>query len=1085
MLFYQKKVNSLNLELLCFLGVSFFPVQVIFILPPVKAEIIITQNSQAEINTLFQQGGQQFARGELKSAKDTYQQVLSLQRKQGDKPGEAATLIEIGEIKNELFQEEESLPYYQQALTIYQQLGDQSGEAKALTNIGKTYINLSNYFQASKFLEKSRALEENPLTFYQLGRLSLQLAQYPQALTYWQKFLEISSQVEEQSPEKQLRQQLREGTTLVLMAITDYFQTNQQESADKIYQVALDKFKPIWAEYQKLNHKFGQGKTLYLMGNAYSISGQYAEALRSYQQALTIFQELNLPLWEAQIFLSIGNTYLFQGDFAAKLTFIEKALTIYQEMGELAKVAATLSEVGDTYHSLLNEYSTAVPYYQQALAIYQKLDDSSTGDLSTSQLRIAQTLSKLALNYVNLAQYSSALENYQQALAIYQELNQTNIERKTVASILQGIGNIYVKLGQYAQAQDYLQQALTMAEELDDLWTQSQIISNLVNISVNLGQFERVQQYLAQDSAIRQQITNNLASSDEPVISQENQDEALLSLAQKTGNRTLEAIILSELAEKFQNSGDYPQAISYYQQALGIYQEIGQQSVVASNLGRIALLHYDLQQYGQALDYFQQALSIYEEIGEDSEVASMLTIRGQILVETAQYPQAETELLAAIEIWESVREGLTDEEKVSLLDVRSSSYRYLQQALIAQNKKEEALLIAERGRARAFIDLLLSRVKSLSTQAIKSPPPITLKQIQQIAQQQRATLVEYSLITEQQALYIWVIQPNGEVAFRSVDLSKLDTSLDNLVTISRESIGARGIRSLVESFAPRANQDEHLEKLYQILIQPIANLLPNEPDAPLIFLPQKSLFLVPFPALKDTEGNYLIENHTILSAPSIQVLQLTRGQKSRGPSQEILIVGNPTMPEIGEPPEQLPPLPGAEQEALAIGQILNTQPLTGDKATKEAILPLLTQAELIHFATHGLLDDFGTDIPGALALAPSEQDDGLLTAREILDLKLKAQLVVLSACDTGRGEITGDGVIGLSRSLITAGVPSIVVSLWSVPDAPTAQLMTEFYRQMQQNHNKARALREAMLTTMKQHPNPVDWAAFTLIGEAK
>ncbi|NCR27837.1 MAG: CHAT domain-containing protein [Microcystis aeruginosa G11-04] len=122
----------------------------------------------------------------------------------------------------------------------------------------------------------------------------------------------------------------------------------------------------------------------------------------------------------------------------------------------------------------------------------------------------------------------------------------------------------------------------------------------------------------------------------------------------------------------------------------------------------------------------------------------------------------------------------------------------------------------------------------------------------------------------------------------------------------------------------------------------------------------------------------------------------------------------------------------------------------------------------------------------ALASNPSANDDGFLTYDEILQLKLNAELVVLSACDTGRGDITGDGVIGLSRSLILAGTPSVIVSLWSVPDAPTASLMTEFYRNWQEKKlDKAQALRQAMLTTMKTHPNPRDWAAFTLIGEAE
>jgi CHAT domain-containing protein len=190
--------------------------------------------------------------------------------------------------------------------------------------------------------------------------------------------------------------------------------------------------------------------------------------------------------------------------------------------------------------------------------------------------------------------------------------------------------------------------------------------------------------------------------------------------------------------------------------------------------------------------------------------------------------------------------------------------------------------------------------------------------------------------------------------------------------------------------------------------------------------------------------------------------------------------------QAGEPAEQLGSLPGAEQEATAIAPLLGTQAITGDRATKAAIVQRMPQERIIHLATHGLLDDFkGLGIPGAIALAPSGKDNGFLTADEILDLKLNAELVVLSACDTGRGRLTGDGVIGLSRSFIAAGVPSLVVSLWAVPDAPTAFLMTAFYQNLTQAPDKAQALRRAMLDTLKQYPDPKDWAAFTLIGEAE
>lgn len=193
----------------------------------------------------------------------------------------------------------------------------------------------------------------------------------------------------------------------------------------------------------------------------------------------------------------------------------------------------------------------------------------------------------------------------------------------------------------------------------------------------------------------------------------------------------------------------------------------------------------------------------------------------------------------------------------------------------------------------------------------------------------------------------------------------------------------------------------------------------------------------------------------------------------------------PSVPaKIGDPPTQLPSLPGAEREALAIAPLFNTKAFIGSQATKAAIVQQMPKARIIHLATHGLLDDI-RGLGSAIALAPSGNDNGLLTAEEILDLKLNAELVVLSACDTGRGRITGDGVIGLSRSLISAGVPSVLVSLWQVLDAPTASLMTEFYQNLQKTPDKAAALRSAMLTTMKQYPDPKDWGAFTLIGEAE
>ncbi len=460
--------------------------------------------------------------------------------------------------------------------------------------------------------------------------------------------------------------------------------------------------------------------------------------------------------------------------------------------------------------------------------------------------------------------------------------------------------------------------------------------------------------------------------------------------------------------------------------------------------------------------------------------------------------------MAGIEIWESLRSYLGSQDllKVAIFETHETTYDTLYQILVEQNQLNTALEMTERARARAFVELLAGKVAADEIPPESAPP--NLEQIQQIARTQNSTLVSYSIIEsvvdaegtrqlQDSELYIWVIPPTGNIHFRQLDLKSLDTSLTDLVASSRESIGIRGRGSFEFELGEGASQRQRLQQLHQLLIQPIADLLPTEPKDRVVFIPQGTLFLAPFPALQDEEGNYLIEKHTILTAPAIQVLELTRQQRAKvrsAAAEDILVVGNPTMPrvttQIGDSPTQLPGLPGAEGEAIAIAQLLNTKAITKEKATETVIKQQLPKAKKVHLATHGLLDDFtGLGVPGAIALTPSNQDDGLLTADEILELNLNADLVVLSACDTGRGRITGDGVIGLSRSLISAGTPSVVVSLWSVPDAPTASLMTEFYRNLKESSDKAQALRRAMLTTMKQHPNPKDWAAFTLIGEAE
>jgi CHAT domain-containing protein len=593
---------------------------------------------------------------------------------------------------------------------------------------------------------------------------------------------------------------------------------------------------------------------------------------------------------------------------------------------------------------------------------------------------------------------------------------------------------------------------------------------------------------------------------------------------------------LERQAAQQRENGQFAAAADLYRQIIERYRELGETDEADEAFFELAKTVLLMKDYPQAIALFEQM------IAQHGGGAQTLTNLSLALFETGQYAKAETALKRAIAIWESLRSDSDhdDIDKVTLFEQQAHTYRLLQKVLIAQNKTEAALETAEGSRARSLVEQL-ARANGAT-----APNLPTLSDIQRIAQQQNSTLVEYSLVgsearilgiepQDETHLYSWVIQPSGKVAFRQIELKTMGiNSIREVVEQAREKgigVEGRGRRG------SRANTQNPLEQLHQLLIEPIADLLPTDPKARVTFVPQGALFLVPFAALQDATGQFLIEQHTLLTTPAIQLLSLTQGTPFTT-GGKLAIVGNPTMPSLPGAAglEQLSSLPGAEEEADAIAALFNTRFLTGDEATQTNVVEAMRNADIIHFATHGLLD-FDADLnafgevldptlptareggvyfspgaiivggnvtingvpahialsrekvarvamPGLLALAPTPEDDGFLSAQEIVQLDLQAQLVVLSACDTGRGRITGDGVVGLARSFIAAGVESVVVSLWAVPDTPTAELMVEFYRNLQRLPDRAQALRQAMLTTKQKYPEPINWAAFVLVGEA-
>ena len=522
---------------------------------------------------------------------------------------------------------------------------------------------------------------------------------------------------------------------------------------------------------------------------------------------------------------------------------------------------------------------------------------------------------------------------------------------------------------------------------------------------------------------------------------------------------------------------------------------------VANDALEKGIQQYESNQIDEALKSLEKARYIYavhlhDSQGDQGELRALYYL-GRSYLKINNLEQAALTLLTEINQAEQIRLQIPEKYKIIHADNQANTYHLLQEVLIRQNRIGSALEVAERGRARAFADLLDRRHSSLPKNELEGVIVPNLNSLIQIAHLQKSTLVQYSIMNENE-LYIWVISTDqtahmsdhkirSKVSFHR---AKWDAKFPmvELLANSRASIAVVNASPSVSKQLPPKENDPSLKELYKVLIEPIVNELPKDPNERVIFIPQGELFTVPFAALQDPQGKYLIESHTISTAPSIQSLAFTRslarkyhfGYQHR--PRPALVVGNPVMPIVNNQP--LSPLPGAEQEAIDVAKLLNTSPLLGAQATKSAILEQMPKARIIHFATHGLLDTIDQDIRGAIALAPDGQNTGILTAAELLKLKITPELVVLSACDTGLGTITSDGVMGLSRSLIASGVPSVIASLWAVNDNSTSVLMTHFYRNLKNNPNKAQALRQAMLSTMKEYPNPRYWAAFMLIGES-
>ncbi len=884
---------------------------------------------------------------------------------------------------------------------------------------------------------------------------------------------------------------------------------------------------------------------------------RFQAAIDTYEQALISSRDAGDYITEINSLYNLGFIYFSLGEKNKTEKYIKeflkvpegKTLDAFEQHSYPAKEYFEGFETND-YIKLLNR----VEYLEQILHISRSLG------YKLQEARLASILGILGNDYSRLENFKKADYYYQQSFAAAQALKpEVSLKIPTACEGFHGMWTLSLKCAQ---------QTLSIYKKLKnkDKTTEAGILSNIGQIYGILGDHDSEARYLEQAVAACQGIPQCGYHSD--------------------------GLYETDLAFSYFRTGKYNKAITSC--LIGIEKSNGNGNTFIQRLGNV---YQVIGENKKAIEYYQKLTKqrYFAEKVSTSHGGSVLFDLASAFLDSGNLGAAEQILKSSIEAYERQNPPLPSRSSIGSIEIGDAvlnsyprfigqirPYSLLQQALVRQNKSLAALEVSDRIRSRLAVATLFGRIhfpqmfqsggktsddfpldykefQLLGKRIAENP--INIDKIKQIAKEQNATLVEYSIIHDDKAflraeakiadIYIWVVQPNGEITFRHANFKPIqvdkNNSLEKLVNTTIQSvIGARSSNNSslpsftagefvkmkddtpnwepwqVVAFNPQYNtltlklsswadtdqtierpiadvaekvrsnrvNEVNLQLLHQVLIDPIANLLPADPNAKVIFIPHGDLFLIPFSALQSADGKYLIEKHTISISPSIQLLQLTRQQHHRinGKAKNSIAVGNPTMSKTpiswrNKFLHPLAQLPQSEQEAQTIAQLLNSSAITGDRATKDFVVSQMSDAKIIHFATHAILDDGDLLSPNAILLAFTSKDDGLLTASEILKLNLHAELVVMSACNTARGTILGDGVIGLARSFIVAGVPSVIGSLWSVPDSPTAELMTEFYRNLQKHFDKAQALRQAMLTTMKTHPAPRDWAAFTLIGE--
>jgi CHAT domain-containing protein/tetratricopeptide (TPR) repeat protein len=896
--------------------------------------------------------------------------------------------------------------------------------------------------------------------------------------------------------------------------------------AEKHLTKALDLSKQHEAD-RSINATNAYGEILSNLAEVSYAKGNFVKARELLESALDVWHDN--PAGEARAHLFNGYIAGGIGDLQKAFAELSEALKLYQQVRDKGGEGLALTALG-LWHSHREEYSLAVELHQDAVEIFRAIGDRHSQ---------AVALNAFGQRYQIVRQYSLAFDHYQQALHLLEDIGSVDGITATLFKLasIQGLRN------KPDEALALYERCVRLSHDTRKVRSEVYALNEIATFyafqgrhELALKQYQRVMKFYESIGDLRGQATALNAYGD--VLLQTGQPRVALDafrralpLSDKVGNKDIRISTLRNLARANLALGFHETALSWIQQALDIIEDL--RANVESPDFRVSYFSGERKHYELCIEILMQLERLRPGRGFVAEALLMSEkSRARLLLDLVSESRTAPRLGPAPELIERERE-------LRKLFQLQAQYR-LNLSLAGEDSDEIAAVDRQLDQLGADYQEVQAQLRQKYPRlfSVEQSAPLSLQQIQNELRDDGTILLEYAMGEERS--YLWAVTFNSLQYYELPARKRIEDAARELY---RLTTARQGSSEQVENYQAHVEtaDNAYLEKatnLSQMLLGPVAEQLGNRRMLVVTegALQHISLDALPVPVRKtdgpdrwaNVSGKFLIEQNEIVVLPSISTLIAIRNTRPRAhsPVKLVAIIADPVFRNnddrvnseevsrgiaqaaTGKQSHQssastaanqtrngaLARLPYASEEADAISSVApwgTTLVAKGFDATRETAMgPDIGQYQIVHFATHGLLDSQRPELSG-LVLSSVDRDgqekNGLMPLYDIYSMDLSAELTVLSACQTALGkDLQGEGVVGLTHSFISAGSNSVVASLWKVDDRATAFLMADFYESMlQKGMSPAVALRSAKLKVMrdKRWSAPYYWAGFVLQGE--